>query len=94
MTLYLLQATETCEGDNLDLVVRLDDGGTYNREAVVKNWDEYYHWGPVEMRIFAINETTVGALPWHKPDGCRLVETIDEGSMAELVKDEDDDTPF
>ena len=93
MTVYLCQA-DTNESHNLDLIVRVDDGGTYNREAVVKIWHGYYDWGPEEMRIFAINETTVGALPWHKPDGCRLVETIDEESMAEMLKDEDDDTPI
>ena len=47
MTAYFCQA-DTYEGANLDLFVRLDDGGTYNREAVVKIWHESYHWGPEE----------------------------------------------
>ena len=69
---------------NLDLIVRRNDGGP----IIAKPWSKFGAtttiWGSRgdPIRIFAINETTVGALPWHQPDGCRLVETINAVSMA------------
>ncbi len=80
MTLYFVRA-DTADGENHDLFVRQNDGGTYDRDAVLKIWRDYYEYDLEDpsdpIRIFAVNETTVGALAWHDPDGCKLVETVD-----------------
>ncbi len=43
MTLYFVQA-DTPDGENLDLFVRQDDGGTYDRDAVLKIWRDFYEY--------------------------------------------------
>ena len=56
------------------------------KEAVVKIWREYFDLDPEDegdpIQVFVINETTVSALRWHEPDGCRLVDTINLVSKA------------
>ena len=87
MTLYFVQA-DTEDGDKLDLLIRQDDCDAYDRDALLKIWRDWFALNPEEgvegedfvptpTRIFRVNETTVGKLPWHDPEGCECVEEFD-----------------
>jgi hypothetical protein len=84
MTLYYVQA----DNGGLDLFVRDNDDGRYNREVVLKIWrqtffaddPEFLLEDMVPSRIFAVNEAAVGALRWNSPDGCKLVEEFAEAA--------------
>ncbi|MBY0561493.1 hypothetical protein [Hyphomicrobium sp.] len=92
MTLYYVQADDD-DGNSLDLFVRQDDGGNYNREAVLKYWRDYWNTnaeGGIDQgddasiaddefptRVFSVNETTIGVLKWDDPSGAKVVDELE-----------------
>lgn len=84
MTLYFVQADNE-DGDSLDLFIRQDDRGGYDPDALLKIWRDTFELNPEEgedyvytpTRIFRVNETTVGKLPWHDAEGCECVKEFD-----------------
>jgi hypothetical protein len=84
MSLYFVQA-DSDNGDSLDLFIRQDDRGAYDPDKLLQIWRDTFELNPEESednvytptRIFRINETTVGKLPWHDSRGCECVEEFD-----------------